>query len=160
MGKGNMKPYRLVYSCGLVYLFNCEDMTVTLLNEKDERLLREKKQLPKEDQIRLGLFWNQGTTKKKEPVISITSLSLFLTQSCNLDCVYCYGEGGTYGAKGNMEETTAFLGVDWLILTSGKMKRLRISFFWRRALLAVFFDEGYCIVREKKDTRSGKSGRF
>ena len=65
---------------------------------------------------------------KKEPV-PIVSMALFLTQSCNLKCVYCYGDGGEYGTGGSMEEKTAFRSVDWLIEQSGKMKKIHIGFF-------------------------------
>lgn len=59
----------------------------------------------------------------------IVNLILFLTQSCNLKCTYCYGDGGQYGAGGNMDETTALRAVDWLIEQSGKIKAIYIGFF-------------------------------
>jgi len=66
--------------------------------------------------------------KKREPA-PIVSMKLFLTQSCNLRCIYCYGDGGEYGAGGSsIEEKTAFQAVDWLLEQSGKMKKVQIGF--------------------------------
>ena len=65
-------------------------------------------------------------TKEEYPVVN---MALFLTQSCNLKCVYCYGEGGSYGSGGNMDEQTAFQAVDWLLQKSGKKKKIHVGFF-------------------------------
>lgn len=65
---------------------------------------------------------------KRGPV-PITTMALFLTQSCNLNCIYCYGEGGEFGSGGSMEEKTALQAVDWLIEQSGEAVKLNIVFF-------------------------------
>lgn len=59
----------------------------------------------------------------------ITNLCLFLTQSCNLNCVYCYGKQGRYGSGGRLSQKTAFQAVDWLIEQSAGIKKLHIGFF-------------------------------
>lgn len=69
-----------------------------------------------------------GKEKKQEP-IPISSMALFVTQSCNLRCIYCYGNGGEYGTRGNMEEKTAYQAVDWLAEKSGKAAKMSITFF-------------------------------
>lgn len=61
--------------------------------------------------------------------IPITTMALFLTQSCNLKCSYCYGDGGEYGGGGSTEEKTALQAVDWLIEHSERKKKLNIVFF-------------------------------
>ena len=65
---------------------------------------------------------------KKDPM-PIVNMSLFLTQSCNLQCIYCYGDGGGYGQGGDMTEQTAFQAVDWLLDQAGNIKKLHIGFF-------------------------------
>ena len=57
----------------------------------------------------------------------VTSLALFLTQTCNMRCVYCYGEGGEYGERGVMSEATALAAVDWLLASSFEEKTVRVS---------------------------------
>ena len=80
----------------------------------------------------LGLIKKgEGQTEKeirKEPV-PIVNMALFLTQSCNLRCVYCYGDGGEYGSGGSLEEKTACQAVDWLIEQSGEVKKIHVGFF-------------------------------
>ncbi len=80
----------------------------------------------------LGLLAVEAPVKKKEKIgesVPVVNAVLFLTQSCNLKCVYCYGDGGGYGAGGTMTESTAFRAVDWLIEQSDKMKKIHIGFF-------------------------------
>ncbi|ATW28743.1 hypothetical protein DCMF_19085 [Candidatus Formimonas warabiya] len=57
--------------------------------------------------------------------VPIISIALFVTQACNLRCVYCYEKKD--GAK--MEEKTAFQAVDWLLGQAGNTKKIYISFF-------------------------------
>ena len=66
---------------------------------------------------------------------AVTSLALFLTQTCNLRCVYCYGEGGEYGERGVMSEATALAAVDWLLASAGEEKTVHVSFFGGEPLL-------------------------
>lgn len=58
----------------------------------------------------------------------VVNKDLFLTQSCNLKCVYCYGDGGGYGSSGNMTEKMAFQAVDWLLGQAGKIKKCTLAF--------------------------------
>lgn len=65
---------------------------------------------------------------------AITHIALFVSQECNLRCVYCYGDGGTYGAAGLMPVGVATRSVDWLI-SQTESKNLGISFFGGEPLL-------------------------
>ena len=56
---------------------------------------------------------------------TICSMALFVTQACNLRCVYCYEEK----TNGYMDEKTAFQAVDWLFRQAGNIKKIYISFF-------------------------------
>lgn len=89
--------------------------------------------------------------KVKNPVI--TTLNLFISQSCNLRCLYCYGGGGEYGKKGFMDETTAYRGIDWLIGQSGDEKKLSLSFFGGEPLMNFQLIKkivSYCEEKEKE----------
>lgn len=71
-----------------------------------------------------------------EPVeLSVFNIALFVAQECNMNCVYCYGEGGQYAGNGMMSEETAFASVDWLIKNSKGTQKLNISFFGGEPLL-------------------------
>ena len=69
------------------------------------------------------------------PCFPVTSLALFLTQTCNLRCVYCYGEGGEYGERGVMDERTALAAVDRLFEGCGGSASVRVNFFGGEPLL-------------------------
>jgi uncharacterized protein len=71
---------------------------------------------------------NKPASFDEEPV-PVVNMCLFLTQTCNLKCVYCYEEEGKKSTAGNMDEKTAFRAVDWMIGQAGKMKKLHIGFF-------------------------------
>jgi uncharacterized protein len=94
------------------------------LGETEEQSLRE-----------LGLLTNGQATsgtkssQNKAEDYPVVNMAMLLTQSCNLNCVYCYGEGGSYGSGGNMDEQTAFQAVDWLLQQSGKKKKIHVGFF-------------------------------
>jgi uncharacterized protein len=84
-----------------------------------------KPDLPPEDKTSASPCHN-AAHQESAPVVN---MCLFLTHSCNLRCVYCYGGEGKYGTGGSMQEATAFKAVDWLIEQAGKTKKLHIGFF-------------------------------
>ena len=65
----------------------------------------------------------------------VQTVYLFLSQKCNLRCVYCFGNGGEYGARGVMRRDTALRAADWLIENSGSEEQLAINFFGGEPLL-------------------------
>lgn len=67
--------------------------------------------------------------------VPISHIALFVTQECNLNCIYCYGDGGNYGCSGHLTSNIAQKAVDWLIEHSGDLKNLNISFFGGEPLL-------------------------
>ena len=107
----------------------------------------------------LGLLPKRPVKSEREPKLRqapITSIALFVTQKCNMRCVYCYGDGGGYGSEGTMDLTTARTAVDWLIDRSGSNKRIGISFFGGEPLLNL------TLIKEivnYADERAGDSGK-
>lgn len=80
----------------------------------------------------------QSTTQGSDiPPFPITNIALFVTQSCNLNCVYCYGDNAHYGEtdKNCMDLATAYTAVDWLVKVSNTQQRITISFFGGEPLL-------------------------
>jgi len=74
-------------------------------------------------------------TLAKPVVRPVVKLCLFLTQTCNMRCVYCYGNGGEYGKAGMMTRETALAAVDWLMENSFDAKVVEISFFGGEPLM-------------------------
>jgi uncharacterized protein len=69
---------------------------------------------------------------RRYPVVNI---ALFLTQTCNMRCLYCYGQGGEYGQPGVMTGETAHAAVDWLMVNSLDAEQVHIGFFGGEPLL-------------------------
>lgn len=140
MNKKDILPYHLFEHNGSYCLMNIEKMQATLVDKTTAKTLEK---LAGESEIQLtmdmekilmnlGLISDNTTREANMSVkksYSISNLSLLLTQSCNLRCIYCYGDGGEYGMMGSMEEKTALRAVDWLIEQSGSVKKLNITFF-------------------------------
>jgi len=84
---------------------------------------------------------------KEQP---ISNISLFVSQQCNMRCVYCYGGGGEYGDGSLMEEAAATRAVDWLIEQSEGVKELGITFFGGEPLL------NFPLVRRVVEYASGR----
>ena len=133
-------PFHLFHHQGNHYMINIEKMCAGSVDEISAQALNIIDTGPEilltssmEDYLKkLGLISEvkekNNNNSRKEP-FPIVNMKLFLTQSCNLKCIYCYGDGGEYGAGGSrMQEKTAFQAVDWLIEQSGKMKKLHIGF--------------------------------
>lgn len=75
------------------------------------------------------------SSKKIDNNKPVTHISLNVTQNCNLQCIYCYGDGGEYDGKGFMTFKTAKDSIDWLIIQSNGEKRLVVTFFGGEPLL-------------------------
>lgn len=99
----------------------------------------------------------QAEKKAPPPIINI---ALNLTQSCNLRCVYCYGDGGGYGSGGDMTERTAFQAVDWLLAQSGKIKKLYIGFFGGEPFLNFPLMRSVVAYAGEKFRAAGKEVQF
>lgn len=140
MDKKAIMPFHLFKHHENHYLINIESMRASSVDEITAIALEMMVAKPEtsltlsmiDDLTKLGLI-SEGGERSKKPVkrapFPITTIALFLTQSCNLKCIYCYGNGGEYGIGGSMTEKTAFQAVDWLIEQSGKVKKIDIVFF-------------------------------
>lgn len=122
MGK-NIMPFHMFEYQDKNYVINIENMTANSISEETDnelKLTKENPQLPLSQDLEI---------LKKKKLDPIVNMALLVTQSCNLRCIYCYGDGGEYGTGGSMEDKTAFKAIDWLIKQSGEAKKLNIIFF-------------------------------
>jgi uncharacterized protein len=94
------------------------------------------------------------------PPFPVLNLALFLTQTCNLRCLYCYGEGGEYGERGVMDEETAHAAVDWLLANSFDEKTVNVSFFGGEPLLNFPLLQRVVAYAKAEAARHGKEVRF
>ncbi len=128
------------------YVIDIENMTATSIDENiatalktvtDHSHFKLKSEIRK-TLIKLWLAIEEEPKKnveKKVGNVPISHIALFVTQECNLNCIYCYGDGGNYGSSGHLTSNTAQKAVDWLIEQSGDLKKLNISFFGGEPLL-------------------------
>jgi uncharacterized protein len=65
---------------------------------------------------------------------NVRSLELNISQTCNMNCTYCFGDGGTYGNLGMMSFKTAKKAID-LFYNTSKKNNVRVNFFGGEPLL-------------------------
>ncbi|MCK5605880.1 SPASM domain-containing protein, partial [Candidatus Pacearchaeota archaeon] len=66
----------------------------------------------------------------------ITTICMNISHTCDLNCHYCYADGGTYYKKDAiMDKNTAEKSIDFLINNSGEEPSLSVSFFGGEPLL-------------------------
>ena len=91
---------------------------------------------------------------------AVTSIALFLTQTCNLRCVYCYGEGGEYGERGTMDEQTALAAVDWLLANCSDARTVHVGLFGGEPLLDFPLLRRVVAYAREQAAARGKEVRF
>lgn len=160
-----IRPFQLFVREGKRYLLDIENMKAAAIDEAAAQALSKLNGastdfVPQETQAALAEFGLLRPQKKKsagnntrEP---INSIALFVTQACNLRCVYCY-ENKT-GAR--MGEATALQAIDWLIGQSGNVKNLYVSFFGGEPFLNLPLMKKTAAYARKKAAAVGKRVTF
>lgn len=171
MDKKGIMPFQLFQHHGNHYVINIERMQASPINKITAETLNmiinePERLLPfdiEETLNLLGLISKDSGKKetiiKKEPV-PIVYMYLFLTQSCNLRCIYCYGGGGEYGTGGSMEAETAFKAIDWFIEKAAKMKKVHLGFFGGEPLLNFPLMKAVVEYAQKRTKEMGKEVAF
>lgn len=150
-GNVALKEHHIVERNGDTCLFRVQDMAaVQISKELTEALARmlpaPGKLIPDElmRALRACGLVAEGETETpapaakapgKPPACPVVNMALFLTQTCNMRCVYCFGKGGEYGERGVMSRETAITAVDWLMANSLDAKMVHIGFFGGEPLL-------------------------
>ncbi|MGI5921632.1 MAG: hypothetical protein ACOX6I_07835 [Syntrophomonadaceae bacterium] len=118
MDKNDIMPFHLFQHRGKHYLINIERMCASAVDKTTAEVLEMMVTQPQrllplsiEEKLKELGITSEEWQKRKEPIKKYTSpithLCLLLTQSCNLKCIYCYGDAGKYGTGGKMDEKTA-----------------------------------------------------
>jgi uncharacterized protein len=166
-----IKPFHLFAHRDGNYVIRVEAMTAARLDGETATILEDVQRQPNsplgphqvEALARLGLLGDthdsprKGKAPRADPVSYIV---LLVTQSCNLRCVYCYGDGGGYGSGGNLSPQTARKAVDWLIEQSGAVKNLSIQFFGGEPLARFSLLRDIVAYARKRAEEAGKTMRF
>lgn len=85
-----------------------------------------------ENKKQLEDIYEKVISKRKR--LNATSLTLMVSQACNLRCKYCYGEGGEYSNRGLMSYEVAKSAVDFLV-SNTEEEKLNVCFFGGEPLL-------------------------
>ncbi len=88
--------------------------------------------------IAASLENERKNVRAEAPPEQMTDLTLNVVNHCNLSCVYCWNEGGTYGgqkAKGSMSADIALRAVDLLLQSSDGADSLVVDFYGGEPLL-------------------------
>ena len=92
--------------------------------------------ITEENKKYLEKLYQKAVLKKKS--MNATSLTLMISQACNLRCKYCYGDGGEYSNMGYMTYEVAKNAVDFFVSNTEEQK-LNICFFGGEPLLNFVF---------------------
>jgi uncharacterized protein len=167
MNKKDLMPFHMFNHDGNCYVINVENMQAfavdnaigkaieNIINNPEARISPDME----ENLKNLGLaseIKEKKEYQKKHELFTIVNMALLLTQSCNLRCIYCYGNGGEYGTGGSMNEKTAFQSVDWLLEQSGKAKKINIVFFGGEPFLNFSLMKKVVEYAEQKTTELDK----
>lgn len=91
---------------------------------------------------------------------AVVNIALFVTQICNMRCVYCYGKGGEYGERGVMTRETAFQAVDWLMENSLNAKTVHIGFFGGEPLMSFPLIQQVVAYAREQAAKRGREVKF
>jgi len=152
-------------------LINTEKMTAIDINEDSAALLELVSKAPdfpitpeaKSELEKLELIDKEDRPSRKKAsakAAPVVSVSLFVTQQCNLRCIYCYGDDGSYASGGEMTRNTAHRAVVWLIEQLKDAKQLRIVFFGGEPLLNFSLVKEVVRYAQKCGKGCGKEFKF
>jgi uncharacterized protein len=102
----------------------------------------------------------EGAASRPPPGPRVVNMALFVTQTCNMRCVYCYGNGGEYGERGVMTRETAFEAVDWLMESSMDAKTVHVGFFGGEPLMDFPLIRQVVAYAKEQAARRGKEVDF
>lgn len=90
---------------------------------------------PQEDPIKEG-YYKAIEKQEDDGKIHITNTVLQIANDCNLNCIYCYGDGGSYGRERElMSFETAKKAIDFTVDNSEGVDNILIVFFGGEPLI-------------------------
>lgn len=110
--------------------------TILLQELKDAGIIYTAEQL-KNDKEKVQLIRDKLVIEEQsKEKVYLTNIVLQVANDCNLNCKYCYGDGGSYGrTRELMTFDTARKAIDSMVANRGKKEYLRIVFFGGEPLL-------------------------
>lgn len=126
-------------------VLQANDSLMTIL--KRYRLIAENEWNAKEELKRLI-----STYKSHHQNHAISTMELFVAQSCNMACRYCYGSDGSYHQAGIMDIATAKQSIDWLYMHTDDPEKATIVFFGGEPLM------NYPVIRQSIEYAEAKFG--
>ncbi|MDR0856155.1 MAG: radical SAM protein, partial [Clostridiales bacterium] len=107
------------------------------------------------------LFSPEVTDVPPRPSGVVKALCLNVTHACNLQCRYCFAEGGSYGGRAvPMTREVARAAIDLLLEKSGSRKHLEVDFFGGEPLLNLDVVKDTVAYAREKEKAAGKAIRF
>lgn len=96
-----------------------------------------------------------------EGIPPITNAVLQIANDCNLNCIYCYGDGGSYGRQRElMTMDTAKKAIDLMVANSEGVKELTVIFFGGEPLINFEVVKGTLEYCKSIEETSGKKFRY
>lgn len=150
-----VKPYDIFEMGGHWFLLKLKSLLHQSVAEEDAALLLAGKGQTQWDADetslavlkRYGLLadavWDEKAEKEKlvaayrnhRENCRMSLMELFVSQSCNMACSYCYGSDGSYHQQGMMDLTTARKAIDWLMEHADQPEQVSIVFFGGEPLM-------------------------
>ena len=91
----------------------------------------------------------------------IKAMCLNVSHNCNLNCEYCFADGGTYTKeRKNMPLDVALKAIDFLVEHSGKRRNLEVDFFGGEPLLNFDVVKKTVAYARSIEKSAGKNFRF
>lgn len=96
-----------------------------------------------------------------EEIPPITNAVLQIANDCNLNCIYCYGDGGSYGRQRElMTMDTAKKAIDLMVANSEGVKELTVIFFGGEPLINFEVVKGTLEYCKSIEESSGKKFKY
>jgi uncharacterized protein len=91
---------------------------------------------PEEDEMKTINELRMAKIKENNVPIPVTNAVLQIANDCNLNCIYCYGDGGSYGRQRElMTFETAKKAIDLMVANSEGTDELLVIFFGGEPLI-------------------------
>lgn len=99
--------------------------------------------------------------KNNEDNFALSHITLSISNDCNLNCKYCFGDGGTYhNDRMLMPFETARQGIDFLLSHCKNTEVLNVTFFGGEPLLNFDVMKKIVIYCREKEKENGKKFKF
>lgn len=145
---------------GKFILFDSNSLGIYTIPEALYKLLAEKDEAFVFDLLQGHLLKDVSIPRKPSRPEPLTSVTINISQTCNLRCIYCYGNGGEYGMKGMMSLDTAKRCVDFLFAESQSAKIVMVTFFGGEPLLNFEVLRETTLYALRRAEELGKTVRF